>query len=140
MADENLPIPVEVPWQLAACTRPLSGSPDLPADITALSLFTYVPEIESLDTDYPNERIIYLKFTVSVSPFAPRSKKDPVLDLVLGTHFPIWGMLFDVRVFDHAGIVAGAIRPYFLAASPTERKAVGSVISKTTKPAWYQET
>src|SRR4030095_11237340 len=109
MADENLPIPLEVPWQLAATTRPLSVSPDLPADITALSLFTYVPQIESLDTDYPNERIIYLKFTVSVSPFVP-SKQDPFLDLVLGTHFPIWGLLFDVRAFDHSGIVAGAIR------------------------------
>lgn len=126
MADENLPIPIEVPWQLAGSTRPLGAAPDLPADITSLSLFTYVPEIESLDTDYPNERLIYLKFTVSVSPFAPRSKRDPILDLVLGTHFPIWGMLFDVRVFNHAGIVPGAIRPYFLAASPTERNMIES--------------
>jgi hypothetical protein len=122
----ELPIPIEIPWQLAATTRFLSLTQPLPADTTSLSLFTFVPKLPSLEEDYPDIRLIYLKFTVSVSPVSMSSKGDPTLELLLGANFPIWGMLFDVQIKERSGAGTGDIIPYFLAASPTGRTMIES--------------
>ena len=57
MADEFLP-PLEIPWTLAATTQPLA--PFEPAD-NAISLFWYLPDDKELTSEYPNDRLVYLK-------------------------------------------------------------------------------
>jgi hypothetical protein len=69
MADEETGLPpLEIPWKLAATTQPLvAGEPDE----TTVSLFFFEPEEEDLPEGVsPDERLVYLKFTVSVSPAA----------------------------------------------------------------------
>ena len=136
MTPENkLPIPVEIPWQLASTTRILVAASPLPADTTAISLFTYLPDLPNLNTDYPDERLIYLKFTVSVSPFASAQGEGITPESLLGTTFPIWGLLFDVKINATPSSVepatdrprpTDAIRPYFLAAAPLRRTMIES--------------
>jgi hypothetical protein len=77
MGNSDAPeIPAEIPWHLAATTRHL-GPETLGQDTTTISLFTFVPTLENLDTDYPNDRLIYLKFTVSISPMLSPFDKAP---------------------------------------------------------------
>jgi hypothetical protein len=123
--DTPLEIPTEVPWQLAATTRPL-GPQALGQDTTTISLFTFVPTLESLDTDYPDDRLIYLKFTVSISPMlSPFDKAPPgdPLNLFSGEVLPIWRLLFDIRISPNP-YAEGGIKPYFLAASPIRRAMI----------------
>ena len=68
MANEDvLKLPVEIPWKLAATTQPLStGEPDE----TTISMFYFMPKDEEIADHYPDERLVYLKVAVSVSPAA----------------------------------------------------------------------
>ena len=69
MADEETGLPpLEIPWKLASTTQPLvAGEPDE----TALSIFFFEPAEEDLPPGIaPDERLVYLKFTASVSPAA----------------------------------------------------------------------
>lgn len=61
MADEEvLPPPLEIPWKLASTTQPLSaGEPDE----TAIALFTFEPDDEEITGRFPDQRLVYLKFT-----------------------------------------------------------------------------
>jgi hypothetical protein len=116
MPDEKtLPIPVEIPWQLAATTQVL-GPHKLPPETTTIALFTYIPKLESLDKDYPDERLVYLKFTVSISPDIPLV--TPTLEF--SRAMPIWYVIFDLKVTP-LPYAEGGIRPYFLAAAPIRR-------------------
>ena len=123
-SDSPVEIPTEIPWQLAATTQPL-GPNTLGQDTATISLFSFVPTLENLDNDYPDDRLIYLKFTVSISPmsfdFFP-TPGDP-LNLFSTDTFPIWRLLFDVRISPEP-YVEGGIKPYFLAASPTRRNMI----------------
>ena len=66
MADEPTPLPpLEIPWKLASTTQPLAAGE--PAQ-TALSLFFFEPDDAALVGDFPDERIVFVKFTASVSP------------------------------------------------------------------------
>jgi hypothetical protein len=99
---DDLPpdFPTEIPWRLVATTRHL-GPETLGPDTTAISLFAYAPPIESYDADYPDDRLIYFRFTVSVSPVfligSPPPASDP-LDLFASDTLPIWRLLFDIRI------------------------------------------
>ena len=64
MADDFLP-PLEIPWTLAATTQPLA--PFEPGD-NAISMFWYLPDDKALTSEFPNDRIVYLKFVVTASP------------------------------------------------------------------------
>src|SRR5687767_3063856 len=64
MADDFLP-PLAIPWTLAATTQPLA--PFEPAD-NAISIFWYLPDDKALTSELPNDRLVYLKFAVTVSP------------------------------------------------------------------------
>jgi hypothetical protein len=129
MGNSDLEIPTDVPWRLASTTRPL-GPETLRQDTTTISLFTFVPTMESLDRDYPEERLIYLKFTISVSPMSPLVDDffppagDP-LNLFEVDVRPIFRLLFDVRISPEP-YGKGAITPYFLAASPVRRSMIES--------------
>src|SRR5262245_2516309 len=96
MANDELPIPLEIPWRLAATTQLLkAGDPD---DST-ISLFYYEPQLTSLENDYPDERIIYLKFVVSVSPVPePNGVFSDLAHKYLEDGLPVWLLLLDLKV------------------------------------------
>ena len=117
MADE-LPLPLEIPWRLASTTQPLAaGEPDQ----TSLSLFFHVPDNELVETASPDEQLVYLKFTASVSPASfPESR---IASKFLGEGVPCFHLQLDLRVRNAAGDV-GTIRPYFHAAEPLHREMI----------------
>jgi hypothetical protein len=121
MADDVLPIPLELPWKLASTTQRLKeGFPD----DTTISLFFYEPKTDNLTTDYPDERLIYLKFTVSVSPCHLESGTLPewARSLLVGGS-PVLHLVLDVGVTPEP-FTTGGFRPYFHAAAPIRRSMI----------------
>ena len=111
---EELPLPLEIPWKLASTTQPLAaGDPEQ----TSISLFFHEPDDEVLTNTFPDDRIVYLKFTVSISP-ATIPGVPPVA--ALGEGVPCFHMLLDLNV-RNASDVLGTIRPYLHAAAPMQR-------------------
>ena len=121
MADEptGLP-PLEIPWKLAATTQPLAAGE--PAQ-TALSLFFFEPDDAALIGAFPDERIVFVKLTASVSPASIPPSLSPVAAAFLGEGVPCMHLLLDLKVSapDHA---PGTVRPYFHAAAPLNRRMV----------------
>jgi hypothetical protein len=122
-ADELLP-PLEIPWKLASTTQPLSAG--APAE-TALSLFTFEPDDASITDLFPDEKVIFLKFTATVSPAAFPKELSRVAASFLGEGIPCMHLLLDLKVRNAAGD-AGTIRPYFHAAAPLNRRMIQSGI------------
>ena len=115
--EEGLP-PLEVPWSLASTTQPLAtGEPDE----TALSLFLFEPDEQALTGTFPNERLLYLKFTASISPAALPPEIPAVAGAALGEGIPCFHMLLDVRIRKESE-QTGTIRPYFHSAAPLHRR------------------
>ncbi len=121
MADELLP-PLEIPWTLAATTQPLA--PFEPAD-NAISLFYFEPDDEALTSEFPDDRLVYLKFTVTISPADFPPNLPLPAGMVLGEGVPCFHMLLDLKV-RKAGGDPGSIRPYFHAAAPMNRRMIQS--------------
>ena len=119
--DDDLPIPLEIPWRLAATTQRLREG--FPED-TTISMFVYEPRTATLDADYPDERLVFLKFTVSVSPVALEGSELPdwIRSQFVGG-LPVLHMVLDLGVTPEPFAVGG-IRPYFHAASPLRRAMV----------------
>ncbi|MBI5716791.1 MAG: hypothetical protein HZC37_03795 [Burkholderiales bacterium] len=121
MADEPTPLPpLEIPWKLASTTQPLaSGEPAQ----TALSLFFFEPDDAALIGAFPDERIVFVKLTASVSPASIPPALSPVAAAFLGEGVPCLHLLLDLKVSapDHA---PGTVRPYFHAAAPLNRRMV----------------
>jgi hypothetical protein len=117
MAEPELPVPVEVPWKLASTSQPLTATGP---DETTISLFYFEPQEDSLSSLLPDQRLVYLKFTVSVSP-ATIPNAPPVA--ALGEGVPCLHLVMDLAVRKKSGQL-GTIRPYFHAAAPTHRTMV----------------
>lgn len=117
MADE-LPIPIEIPWQLASTTQPLvAGQPD----DTAISLFTFVPDPEDTADDFPGQRLVFLKVTTTISPAPFPPNTAPIIATLLGEGVPCYHAQLDLVVRRKDGQL-GTIRPYFHAAAPLRRE------------------
>jgi hypothetical protein len=117
MADPTLPPPLEIQWTLASTTQPLAaGDPDQ----TSISLFFFEPDDANLTSVFPDQRLIFLKFTVSVSP-ATIPGAPPVT--ALGEGVPCLHLLLDLKIRKSSGEL-GTIRPYFHAAAPTHRTMI----------------
>ena len=122
MADEDTGLPpLEIPWKLAATTQPLAaGAPDE----STISLFFFEPAEEDVpDGIAPDERIVYLKFTVSVSPAAFPPGTAPGAGGALGAGVPCFHLQLDLKVRKSTGEL-GTIRPYFHAAAPLYRRTL----------------
>jgi hypothetical protein len=122
MADEDtfLP-PLEVPWRLASTTLPFSnGEPDQ----TSISLFTYVPDDEVLTAKFPDEKLVYIKITASISP-ASFPIIPPFPSGALGEGIPVYHVLLDLKVRRKSG-ENETIRPYFHSAAPLKRRMIQS--------------
>jgi hypothetical protein len=122
-ADELLP-PIEIPWKLASTTQPLSASE--PAQ-TAVSLFTFEPDDTVITGLFPDEKVIFLKFTASISPALFPKELSRVAANFLGEGIPCMHVLLDLKVRNASG-EAGTIRPYFHAAAPLNRRMIQSGI------------
>lgn len=119
MADEdNLPPPLEIPWRLASTTQLLTaGEPDE----TTISLFTFQPDDEVLTSRFPDQSLVFLKATVSISPAAFPPGTSPVAASALGEGIPCYHVLLDMKVRKGTGEL-GTDRPYFHAAAPLRRQ------------------
>lgn len=118
-ADAGLP-PIEIPWKLAATTQPLaSGEPAQ----TALSLFTFEPDDETLTSQFPDDRLVFVKFTATISPASFPAELSRAAASFLGEGIPCMHLLLDLRV-RASDDQTGTIRPYFHAASPMQRRMV----------------
>jgi len=119
MADEtDLVAPMEIPWTLASTTMPFSAAE---ADQTSISLFFHQPDDEVLLSQFPEEKLVYLKIAVSVSPASLPSAAGPLPAALLGEGAPCYHMLLDLKVRRKVQ-PAGAIKPYFHAAAPLNRR------------------
>jgi hypothetical protein len=118
MADE-VPPPLEVPWRLASTTQPLvAGEPDQ----TSLSLFYHEVSDDLLTSVAPDEKLVYLKFTASISPVSfPGDSR--LVAMFLGEGIPCLHLRLDLRVRNQNGD-SGSIRPYFHAAEPLHRRMI----------------
>jgi hypothetical protein len=118
-AEDLLP-PIEIPWKLASTTQPLSAGE--PAE-TALSLFFFEPDDATLTSKFPDDRLVFVKFTASISPAKFPAELSKVAATFLGEGIPCMHVLLDLRVRNAAGDL-GTIRPYFHAAAPLNRRMV----------------
>jgi len=66
MADNQVPIPQDIPWKLAGTTFGLRAvaDPHLVPPGSSVSLFTHVPILPNIDVDYPDDRLIYFKIAL----------------------------------------------------------------------------
>ena len=132
-ADELLP-PIEIPWKLASTTQPLAAGE--PAE-TALSLFFFEPDDETLTSKFPDDRLVFVKFTASISPASFPAELSKVAATFLGEGIPCLHVLLDLKVRNAVGDV-GTIRPYFHAAAPLNRRHVSIMAAATTSwIGWY---
>ena len=118
---EDLKIPIEVPWRLASSSQALkAGGPD----DTTISLFTFEPNAEEFDDVFPDGKIVYLKFTVSISPI---SLNDVTSVDVVRNHFddtiPVYAMQLDLKLKPEPLVLDG-IRPHFHSAAPLHRRVI----------------
>ena len=121
MADEDTPLPpIEIPWKLASTTQPLSAGE--PAQ-TALSLFFFEPDDETLTSSFPDDKLVFVKFTASISPASFPPELSKVAATFLGEGIPCMHVLLDLKVRNAAGDL-GTIRPYFHTAAPLSRRMV----------------
>lgn len=120
MAEDPLPLPIEIPWKLASTTQPLAAG--APAE-TSMSLFFFEPDEELLTSQFPDEKLVFLKVTASVSPAALPAELSRVAASFLGEGIPCFHLLLDLKVRNAAGDL-GTIRPYFHAAAPLTRRMV----------------
>jgi hypothetical protein len=120
MAEDTLPMPIEIPWKLASTTQPLNAGE--PAQ-TSLSLFFFEPDEELLTSQFPDEKLVFLKVTASISPASFPANLSRVAASFLGEGIPCFHLLLDMKVRNAAGDL-GTIRPYFHAAAPLNRRMI----------------
>lgn len=119
--------PIEIPWQLSATTRRL-GETNLASP--TISLFTYWPTLpEEIAAAYRGERLLYLKFVISVSPLLSGAMVDDeevaeFLDELLIR--PVKRLVFDLKIWRGDESRSDDIKPYFIAAAPLRREMVES--------------
>lgn len=119
MADDDvLPPPLEIPWRLASTTLPFNNNQ--PSDETSISLFTYLPDADSFTAEFPDEQIVYIKVTTSISP-ATMPVLQPFPGAVQGPSIPVYHTVLDLTVRLESGQTQ-SVRPYFHAAAPLKRR------------------
>jgi hypothetical protein len=112
--------PLEIPWKLASTTQQMTAAE--PAE-TAISFFTYQPDDDGLTAKFKDQRIVFLKVTVSISPATFPPGTAPIAASTLGEGIPCFHVLLDLRVRKR-GAEAPTMRPYFHAAAPVRREMI----------------
>jgi hypothetical protein len=120
MADEELQLPIEIPWKLASTTQALE--PDGPAE-TTISLFFHEPDEETLATANPDEKLVYMKVTAAVSPCRFDPVDSELASAFLAGNLPVLHLQLDLEISPASG-ETGGIRPYFHGAQPLHRRFI----------------
>lgn len=94
-ADEDLLLPLEIPWKLASTTQPLET---LGPKETSISLFVFEPDDENLTSEFPNEKLVYLKFTASISPCFFNTGNSRTAARFLGDALPVLHVMLEMAV------------------------------------------
>ncbi len=116
--DTDLQLPLEIPWKLASTTLPLSaGEPDQ----TSISLFFHEVDDAVLTSNFPEDKLVFLKVAVSISPASFPVGSAPLSAEYLGEGVPCYHVLLDLKVRPQSG-ATGTIKPYFHAAAPLNRR------------------
>lgn len=122
MAELNkMQSPAEIPWQLVA-TNALKSGKNLPS-FTTLSVFLHEPQDRSLLENYPNDRIVYFKFTVSVSPIRPEGRRK-FADIIFQEGLPVKHFNLNLKISSVDKETGSRLKPYFLSASPVRREII----------------
>ena len=125
--NDALPIPLDIPWRLAAAGQRFQPVASEYGDPNAsLALFTYEPQVESLQKNYPDHRVVYVKLTASISPWSPKSTEPefgPWMDMLIRGGLPVWTAFVDLGLRSVSPI-AGVPNPHFLAAAPMRRAMI----------------
>jgi hypothetical protein len=121
---DELPLPLEIPWKLASTT--LAFGPGDP-DQTSVSLFFFEPDEDALTSKFPEQKLVFIKVAVSISPASFPPGQPPFGGEFLGEGVPCYHMLLDLKVRRKSG-ETGTIRPYFHAAAPLKRRMLQSGI------------
>jgi hypothetical protein len=120
MAEENdLTAPLDIPWQLLS-----RRGPDSAEDPTSIATFVHIPLLPDLDAQYPDDRLVYFKFSVSVFPFRLDVPRVPPAEVFDEAFAPVWRMVLDVEITPKTTPPAPRFKPYFLSAAPTRRAMV----------------
>jgi hypothetical protein len=115
---EDLKPPLEVPWKLASSTQALTAGG--PNDVS-ISVFFFEPADDTLTSTFPDEKLVFLKLAVSVSPSSLAIGDRSLALGFLGENLPVLHLLVDLKVLPASGELGG-IRPYFHAAAPLNRR------------------
>ena len=116
---DDLTVPLDIPWQLLS-----RRGPDSDEDPTSIATFVYIPLLPDLDAKYPDDRLVYFKFSVSVFPFRLDVPRVPPAEVFDEAFAPVWRMVLDVEITPKTAPPAPRFKPYFLSAAPTRRAMV----------------
>jgi hypothetical protein len=116
---DDLTVPLDIPWQLLS-----RRGPDSAEDPTSIATFVYIPLLPDLDAKYPDDRLVYFKFSVSVFPFRLDVPRVPPAEVFDEAFAPVWRMVLDVEITPKTAPPAPRFKPYFLSAAPTRRAMV----------------
>lgn len=124
MSEENeLKVPLDIPWKLVSTTQVLQeGSPDE----TTISLFMYESMEDNIREHYPNERVFYVKFTVTINPIRLDPVGSTISELALDylqNYLPVIHATLDIGVSPRP-FREGVMRPYFHTAAPIRRSVI----------------
>ena len=130
--DEQLPLPVEIPWKRAGTSQLQKQDTTGIGDpySTTITIFYYEPKTANVDSDYPDERLVYLKACVSISPARVSQFPDDILKTIklipyLNDTAPVWQVKLDLKVIPiPLESPLPQFGPYFHAASPLRRTMV----------------
>jgi hypothetical protein len=117
---DDLPTPADIPWQLLS-----RRGPDSAVDPTSIATFVFLPNLPELEAKYPDDRLVYFKFSVSVFPFHLDLPRVPPLDILDEAFAPVWRLVFNVEIAapDEEAAAPG-MKPYFLSAAPVRRAMI----------------
>jgi hypothetical protein len=90
-----------------------------------MSLFFFEPDDATLTSHFPDDKIVFVKVTASISPASFPPELSKVAASFLGEGIPCMHLLLDLKVRNATG-ETGTIRPYFHAAAPLSRRMVQS--------------
>jgi hypothetical protein len=120
----TLPIPLEIPWKLAATALSRASWNELSVR-SNFALFYYEPQTDTLATNYPNERVIFLRVVATLSPttlhagISPGSETASYYEYFSG-YPPILHALLDLKVTPDPEN-KDPLRPYFHAVAPVSQ-------------------
>lgn len=93
MALDALGIPLDIPWKRVAWTRDMLHRKNFPAPPkwrTSLTVYAYPVPLEDTEDEYPDDRIVYLKLSASITGWTPSEAIPTSDDLIAPEEMDEW--------------------------------------------------